>query len=99
MPRDDDAGIQPRHWRTSVSRLPASFEAFVEELLYHRGELGIVDQEGVVAVNRVDGDELGIGAGWVVICGMAMGYADPDAVINTFQPPRIEVDEYAVFLD
>ncbi|MDB5901696.1 MAG: hypothetical protein JWM26_574 [Betaproteobacteria bacterium] len=35
----------------------------------------------------------------VVICGMAMGYADPDAVINTFQPSRIDVDEYAVFLD
>jgi nitroreductase len=35
----------------------------------------------------------------VVICGMAMGYADPDAVINTFQPARIDIDEYAVFLD
>jgi nitroreductase len=43
--------------------------------------------------------ELGIGAEWVVICGMAMGYADPDAVVNAFQPPRIAVDEYAVFLD
>ena len=35
----------------------------------------------------------------IVICGMAMGYADPDDVINTFQPPRIDVDDYAVFLD
>ena len=43
--------------------------------------------------------ELGIGPEWVVICGMAMGYADPDAVVNTFQPPRIELEEYAVFLD
>ena len=43
--------------------------------------------------------ELGIANEWVVICGMAMGYADPGAQINTFQPPRIEVDEYAVFLD
>jgi nitroreductase len=43
--------------------------------------------------------ELGVSGDWVVICGMAMGYADPDAVINTFQPPRIAVDEYAVFLD
>jgi hypothetical protein len=30
---------------------------------------------------------------------MAMGYADPQAVINTFQPPRIALEEYAVFLD
>ena len=43
--------------------------------------------------------ELGLASDWVVICGMAMGYADPDAVVNTFQPPRIAVDEYAVFLD
>jgi nitroreductase len=43
--------------------------------------------------------ELGLSTDWVVICGMAMGYADPTAVINTYQPPRIAVDEYAVFLD
>ena len=43
--------------------------------------------------------ELGIAEGNIVICGMAMGYADADAVVNTFQPPRIGVDEYAVFLD
>ena len=43
--------------------------------------------------------ELGLTRDWVVICGMAMGYADPDDVINTFQPPRIEVEDYATFLD
>ena len=43
--------------------------------------------------------ELDITHDRIVICGMAMGYADPDAVINTFQPPRIELQEYAVFLD
>lgn len=43
--------------------------------------------------------ELGITNDSVVICGMAMGYADTDAVINTFQPKRIAVDEYATFLD
>lgn len=43
--------------------------------------------------------ELGITDDWVVICGMAMGHADPDAVVNTFQPPRIALDDYAVFLE
>jgi len=43
--------------------------------------------------------ELTIAKERVVICGMAMGYADPEAIINTFQPPRIELEEYAVFLD
>ena len=43
--------------------------------------------------------ELGLTTDWVVVCGMAMGYADPDAVINTYQPARIDVDDYATFLD
>lgn len=43
--------------------------------------------------------ELNIAHDWVVICGMAMGYAQPDTVINTFQPPRIALEDYAVFLD
>ena len=43
--------------------------------------------------------ELGISNDYIVICGMAMGYADPGDVVNTFQPPRVDVDDYAVFLD
>ena len=43
--------------------------------------------------------ELGLGHEWVVICGMAMGYADAEAVVNTFQPERIALSEYATFLD
>lgn len=43
--------------------------------------------------------ELHLSRDWVVICGMAMGYADAAAVVNTFQPSRITVDEYATFLD
>jgi nitroreductase len=43
--------------------------------------------------------ELGLGREWVVVCGMAMGYADDGAVVNTFQPARIALEDYAVFLD
>lgn len=43
--------------------------------------------------------ELKLSHDWVVICGMAMGYADADAVVNTFQPSRIALEEYATFLD
>lgn len=43
--------------------------------------------------------ELGIPEDWIVICGMALGYADAEATINTFQPERIAVDEFATFLD
>jgi hypothetical protein len=30
---------------------------------------------------------------------MAMGYADGAAVVNNFQPDRVALEEYAVFLD
>ena len=43
--------------------------------------------------------ELGLSEDRIVICGMAMGYADPDEVINTFQPARIGLDDYATFLE
>ncbi|MGZ8197809.1 MAG: nitroreductase [Burkholderiales bacterium] len=42
--------------------------------------------------------ELEIGPEFLVICGMAMGYADPAEIVTTFQPPRIGLDDYAVFL-
>lgn len=34
-----------------------------------------------------------------LICGMALGYADPEAKVNTFTTPRIAVDEFTRFLD
>ena len=43
--------------------------------------------------------ELGITRDWIVICGMALGYAQPAAIVNTFRPPRIALEDYAVFLD
>jgi nitroreductase len=42
--------------------------------------------------------ELGMTGEWTVICGMAMGYADEAALVNTFQPPRIALEDYAEFL-
>ena len=43
--------------------------------------------------------ELGITRDYVIMCGMAMGYAQEDAVVNTFQPERIAVEDYAAFHD
>ncbi|MGE0559289.1 MAG: nitroreductase [Burkholderiales bacterium] len=43
--------------------------------------------------------ELGLTDEWVIVCGMALGYADNDAVVNTFQPSRIALEDYAVFLE
>lgn len=43
--------------------------------------------------------ELEVSADWIVICGMALGYADETAPVNGFQPARIELEDYATFLD
>jgi nitroreductase len=43
--------------------------------------------------------ELGISRDFTIMCGIAMGYAQDDAVVNTFQPPRIALEDYATFYD
>ena len=35
----------------------------------------------------------------LVLCGMALGYADPAAAINRYQPARCPLDEFANFVD
>ncbi len=33
-----------------------------------------------------------------LVCGMALGYAQPDAVVNQYQPARLDVDEMGDFI-
>jgi hypothetical protein len=40
---------------------------------------------------------LGIPDNQVIICGMALGYADPDAVVNLLATERAPVDQFASF--
>lgn len=35
----------------------------------------------------------------MLVCGMALGYADPDAVVNTFRTPREGVGQFTRWLD
>lgn len=41
--------------------------------------------------------ELNISRDYTIMCGIAMGYADEAAVVNTFQPERIALEDYATF--
>jgi len=34
-----------------------------------------------------------------LVCTVALGYADPEHIVNSFITPRIAVDEFAVFMD
>jgi nitroreductase len=44
-------------------------------------------------------EQLGIAASEVVVCGMALGFADPDAPENKFTVERVPLDEFATFYD
>ena len=41
---------------------------------------------------------IGAGADEMLVCGMALGYADETAVVNTFHTPRVPVEEFAHWL-
>jgi nitroreductase len=41
----------------------------------------------------------GVGADYKLIGGMSIGWADPDAPVNRFQPDRIDVDEFTTWMD
>ena len=42
---------------------------------------------------------IGAGPDEMLVCGMALGYADGSALVNTFHTPRVPVDEFAHWLD
>ena len=44
-------------------------------------------------------DALGAADNEELVCGIALGYADPTQVVNRFVTPREAVDHFAVFLD
>jgi nitroreductase len=42
---------------------------------------------------------LGAGPDEMLVCGMALGYADPGAQVNTFHTPRVSPQEFTHWLD
>jgi len=41
---------------------------------------------------------IGAGDDEMLVCGMALGYADPDALVNTFRTPRVPPEDFTVWL-
>jgi len=54
-------------------------------------------QAAFTQFHRVIADELKLGEHEMVVCGMALGHADPDAVANRLETVRASVDEFARF--
>jgi len=43
--------------------------------------------------------ELGLSSDELVLCGMALGYADPKAIVNEYRPSRRPVEDFASFIN
>jgi nitroreductase len=41
---------------------------------------------------------IGAGDNEMMVCGMALGYADPSALVNTFHTPRVSAAEFTSFV-
>jgi nitroreductase len=54
-------------------------------------------QAAFTQYHRLIAEHLGLGAHEMVVCGMALGHADPDAVENTLLTERAPVSEFAQF--
>jgi hypothetical protein len=49
--------------------------------------------------HRIIAEVLGFGPREQLVCGMALGHADPDAIENTLATERAALDEFVVFHD
>lgn len=49
--------------------------------------------------NRIILPHIGAGANEMLVCGMALGYADESALVNTFHTPRVPVADFTHWLE
>jgi len=56
-------------------------------------------QAAFTQFHRLIAEELAFGSGQMLVCGMALGYADPSAVENSLVTVRAPVSEFARFIE
>jgi nitroreductase len=56
-------------------------------------------QAAFIQFHRVIAEELAFEPGQMLVCGMALGYADPEAVENSLETERAPVAEFTRFLE
>lgn len=73
---------------------------FLQSLMVTARTLGLetCPQAAFCVYHKEISQRLGIPENEMIVCGMAMGYADPEAPINTFRTERVPVAEFARFL-
>jgi nitroreductase len=56
-------------------------------------------QAAFTQFHRIIAEQLQLAPQQMVVCGMSLGYADPEAVENTLQTERAPVREFTRFLE
>jgi nitroreductase len=77
------------------------YGAFLQNLMLAARGLGL-DTCAQAAWNRFSKivlPHIGASEQEMLVCGMALGYADTQAVVNTFHTPRVDVDGFTVWRD
>ena len=88
-----DRQMQPGQW--------ADLGMFLQSIMLLAREHGLHScaQEAWAPLHEVIRDYLNIPAEEMIFCGMALGYADETAAINTLISERAPLEEWAVFRD
>lgn len=66
-------------------------------LLAHERGLATCPQEAWAAVHEVVARHIDLPAGRILYCGMALGYADPEAPINQWRTERTDLSDFVTF--
>jgi nitroreductase len=66
-------------------------------LLAHERGLATCPQEAWAAVHGLVAEHIELPAERILYCGMALGYADPEAAINSLRTEREKVEDFARF--
>ena len=72
---------------------------FIQSVMLLAQEEGLATcpQEALAEYPEIVKQELGIGDGFVLLCGMALGYEDTEALVNKYRTPRVEPAEFVGF--
>ncbi len=73
---------------------------FMQTLALAAEEMGLATcmQEAWAARAKTVSAFLGLGEGEQLYCGMALGFADPDAKVNSLRSLRADIDEFTTFI-
>jgi nitroreductase len=73
---------------------------FLQSIMLSATSLGLATciQAALAQYPTIVKEELGIHKDKVLLCGIALGYEDTKALVNSYRTPRVELDEFVTFI-